>query len=612
MTDHAPTTVAVSASLLLTNAPTILHGDSGSGKSWQATELADYIWERSGELFGTKHRRVLRYIAVDSGGYPARVAAMARYGVIELWRCRNHRDPTGTCEYMTRGFWPAVIDQTTGLADDDVPLVPPVLSEFTQVCPTCQTPVARVTLPEQLIARKCRCGAIVPATSVRTVKRPNPAFAHVGGLFIDGLTSMQDWIGVELSEMQAHGTLKGEQAALGGVVESAGLKFAGTNRAQIGFAQLRAQIWCANAATIPGVIVPTHFTALEDRGGDESKQPIYGPKIAGSARTYMVPQWVGHCLFLSKVDNPAFGDGKEYRLYFTDARFADEGYVPHLAKTRAEPGTFPEFWNDLDTDGVTALPPGTWVSLKRFYRRLDEALDTLDQTFAARYANVAAERHQPEEAVLAITPVEHSAVGAVASAVAAISAAIDVVDAATGAGPTPGLPASATPAVTPIATAPPARRGRPRRSDPPRVVPPVAAAADEAPVEVAPVEVAPVEVAPVEVAPATPAEVEPPLPFTPDAHEAPADSTIDAASDRPRWEALAAPAAPPAAAPPSTPATAAPPAASRPAALPQAAPRRPRGLPTVAPGPRVQSSQAQGVTLPPPVARPDAAPPKLA
>jgi hypothetical protein len=155
----------------------------------------------------------------------------------------------------------------------------------------------------------------------------NPDFRRVGGIFIDGLTSWNDWIMGDMAQRTATQQLSGEKTALGGTIESDGLIFGSNNRAHYGFAQIRSQFWLTNLTTIPNLILPPIMTALEDRGSDEKNALVYGPKIAGSAKTYAIPSWVGNCLRTAVVRG-------EWRLYLRTHAFPEEGGIPHFAKIR--------------------------------------------------------------------------------------------------------------------------------------------------------------------------------------------------------------------------------------------------------------------------------------
>ena len=157
-----------------------------------------------------------------------------------------------------------------------------------------------------------------------------------------------------------------KRTALGGKVSSGDMQFGGSNRAHYGQAQLRAEEWILDSTAIPGLVAPPVWTALEQRANDrDSKLPVYGPKIAGAAKTSDVPSWVGNCLGTRIFINEK-GE-KEWRLYLSEYREDDN--VPHLCKTRAAPGTMEEFLTDGPDDA-----PFTKFNLGYFFEQLDLAL----------------------------------------------------------------------------------------------------------------------------------------------------------------------------------------------------------------------------------------------
>lgn len=360
-----------------------------SGKSTLAATAAEYIHERSTELFGTApaSRRIMRLYSADPGGYPTRVQALVKFGLIEVWQMRNHAAPFAACELASLGYWPTTIDRLSGRAPASVKLLPPVIPSFHLHCPKGHLikTVHIEALIKPSVCPTCAAPVALQQLQVKREQALNPDFLRVGGIFVDGLTSWSDWIMGDMAQRVAHNKLGGEASALGGVIESDGMVFGQNNRAHFGFAQVRAQFWCSNLATIPHLILPPIMTALEDRGSDESKSPIYGPKIAGSAKTYQIPSWVGNCLRTAVVKNDAGVD--EWRLYLRQHSFAHEGHIPHLAKTRSESAELPEYLADVD-ESRRPLPRFSRFSLNYFFRLLDSALATTLSDYERKYQTV--------------------------------------------------------------------------------------------------------------------------------------------------------------------------------------------------------------------------------
>ena len=187
---------------------------------------------------------------------------------------------------------------------------------------------------------------------------------------------MQAWIMTDLGQRTAHGELKGEETALGGKIQSGDMVFGGSNRSHYGQAQLRAEDWILDSTAIPDLVVPPFWTALEQRANDrDTKLPVYGPKISGSARTADVPSWVGNCLGTRIAINE--GGVKEWRLYLSEWR--EEDGIPHLCKTRAMPGVMPEYL----TDGGDF----SQFSMGHLFELLDDALEKTMKDAEEEYAD---------------------------------------------------------------------------------------------------------------------------------------------------------------------------------------------------------------------------------
>lgn len=93
------------------------------------------------------------------------------------------------------------------------------------------------------------------------------------------------------------------------------------------------------------------WTALVGKGEDRERITVFGPQLAGSAKTAEIPSWFHHCLHINKeryVDVPtklntsANGQEKEgYVLWFQKHTNGQDG-VPYLAKIRLLPELVPK------------------------------------------------------------------------------------------------------------------------------------------------------------------------------------------------------------------------------------------------------------------------------
>lgn len=99
-------------------------------------------------------------------------------------------------------------------------------------------------------------------------------FDDVRAVFYDGLTSMLAWEMRDLGHRAGRMELKGEEAAIGGKVSSGDLKFGGSTRSHVGFAQARGEELVHVTLGIPNLVVPPIFTMLthEDTGVNERRR----------------------------------------------------------------------------------------------------------------------------------------------------------------------------------------------------------------------------------------------------------------------------------------------------------------------------------------------------
>ena len=346
------------------NAVTAIWGDSGSGKTALVCTAIEYTWE-------TFHK-VTRYYAGDLGGYGNKLLSLARLGLVEIWNLSNHVDKFETVELATLGYWPEqILDRENGYADPYVKLVAPQLRKYTVFCANGHATLT-VDQKSQLAMFQAQCPTckdMVTLTNCAKVTEQvtrSRGFKHVGGYVYESGTSLQELIMGDMADRAGRDELGGEKGAINKIV-SGSLVFGSNNRAHYGFAQTRGRQWIANARTIPDQVVPAIFTFLADRGSDQANAPVYGPKIAGGAKTGDVPSWVGNCIHTERVKDQA-GTGEVWRAWLQGHRNPAEGNILYLAKHRAEPGTFVEPYLQ---DGPQQQPFTTF-SLGYFFRKIDE------------------------------------------------------------------------------------------------------------------------------------------------------------------------------------------------------------------------------------------------
>lgn len=313
-------------------AATLIYGDTGAGKTTLLATFAKWVWK--------KFHAPTRLVAADPGGYSDDVLALVRLGIIEVWRIYT-RDPEGqkglpseTLVRACQGWWPIEIDPATG---------------------------------------QCPLGVPISAPS------PDQRFA----IAFDGLSGMQEWSMTDMGHRAAQGTLGGEGSNMK-TVQSGDLKLGVGNRASVGFTQGKARDWVLSSLSIPNLVCPPVFTALELKVLDsDTKLPLYGPKIAGQAKTTDVPAWfgatLGVCIARDEKGRP------QWRLYLRDYYYPDGDRTPHKAKIRAsaalpteELAKLPDYLADAADD-----PPLTRFNLGYLFDTLEEIRrGTLDRAAA--------------------------------------------------------------------------------------------------------------------------------------------------------------------------------------------------------------------------------------
>jgi hypothetical protein len=352
------------------NSSTLIMGPSGSGKSALLGTLAEYVWET--------YKLVTLIYSTDGGGFPAKVQALAQKGIIRLWRMRTRDLPDGslsfeTCMRAAQGWWPKSIDPRTGETAPGVQMIPPITERYDMSCPNGHL-VKSVPFQSLLTPTLCpTCRVMADKTSMKVQKTAHrtKGFEQVGAVAYDGISSMLSWMMSDMGQRAGRLELKGEEAAIGGKVISGDMKFGGTTRSHVGFAQSRAEELVLNSLGIPFLVVPPTFTSLTLETDDEGGLSIRGPKLAGRAKTDEAPQWFGNCLEPMVVKDER--DRRVFRLYLSE--FIDQAGVRHLVKNRADPGILPDFLEDPPLEkGSEAQTAFTNFNLGVFFRLLDEGL----------------------------------------------------------------------------------------------------------------------------------------------------------------------------------------------------------------------------------------------
>lgn len=351
------------------NAVTGIYGDSGTGKSTLAQTAVEYAW--------TRYRKISRYVIIDPGGFGNKLLRLIRLGIAQVYNPTNHVEPFETMEDLSLGYWPETIeDPYTGYAAPDVKLVPPQETTWGVYCPQDHL-VKTVRDKRALNGFSIQCPTCKLVTTPQNWRRVeelttrSPWIKHVGLYIFDSGTAAEDWV---MEDMAARAAKADPNIKDGNALSGTGARivtpkyaFGANTQQHYGFAQNRIRQWIKNSRTIPGQVLPAIFTFLELRATDDAKNvAIFGPKIAGNAKTSDVPSWLGNCLHTSKeLDQKGRPEHRLWLVNHTDAG----SIVPHLAKTRAEPGTLPPYLADGPDEA-----PFTRFSLGYFFDQLESAL----------------------------------------------------------------------------------------------------------------------------------------------------------------------------------------------------------------------------------------------
>lgn len=362
------------SSNIATNAVLLLSGPSGSGKSSLVATYAEYLWET--------YKKKLRLYTCDQGGFPLRVELRVKQKLIEVWRMRTRIGAGGeglieeTCALASKGWWPRQVDSHgTGDSPEAVPLVPFFSSSFILVCAKGHQ-VKKEQSPVNLAPAPCAiCNVQVTLANGRVERASVANFPHIGGFAFDGVSSMSSWVLQALRNRRGSGGLSGGEKSAIGKFKSGDISFDGNNRADWGFAQGQAEEWLGNSISIPGFNVPPLWTALESLDESPSRTPVWGPMIAGNAKTAIAPQWAGNYIGCQQV--VGVKGEKEWRLYLSSYIGMDG--VEHKYKVRVDPGYLPEYLSDREGES-----PLTTFNLGVFFGLLNQAFEKGmgDQRFA--------------------------------------------------------------------------------------------------------------------------------------------------------------------------------------------------------------------------------------
>ena len=472
----------------LANAVTAIYGLSGSGKSSLLDTAVEYCWQH--------FQKIAMIYAADLGGFGSKRLALIRAGLAIVYDPRNHIDPFATMEACSHGAIPAYLlpgggatadERERGYAPPDCELIMPHRKRYTiqsangeQIAQGYDIPTAQ-TLVQQ------HAGSQLLTEIVQS-----HGFERIGMYGYDSGTALNEWGMTDLQAQSAAGLLPsggsgGSALGSADALRSGAYVFGTSSKAMFGFLQQRSYGWIANIRSIPNQVVPPVMTFMVEmsKGDDESGgQPVFGPKIAGNARTSSVPGWVGNCTHATR--EPGADGLMHYRLWLVNhVDPKDPRGVPYLAKQRGTPLDMPEYLEDQPGEA-----PWTTCSLGYLYAKLDSQVVAIEAQLRAKFPNTPGlpmtASAAPEVVMrsVASAPMPVGALGLRPSTVAPLP----------GAQPTPSLPAKrglrvsagAPPAPVLLSPAPPPAPSAPGATGAATTAPtapqPIVAAATDAPV----------------------------------------------------------------------------------------------------------------------------------
>lgn len=344
---------------------TLVIGISGAGKTSLSATFSEYLWDT--------YKQILLLYSCDGGAFPTVVQKRVKQGLIRVWRMRT-RSAQGlafeTCYLGSKGYWPKVINPTTGESAPAVELVPGVTTTYRLFDPEGHLlkTVPSASLIRPTYCSTCKAMIDTAAMTVTEIATQTPGFEQVGGVYFDGLTSMSSWFMGDLDERAGRGELGGEKSAIGGTIKSGDLKFGGNSRAHFGFAQTRIQQIVHNSLSIPSLSEGPVFTALTHEVEEGGQLPVVGPRLAGSAKTDEAPQWFGN-VFEARAGQDSKGKHVR-RLYLKE--FIDGENRRHLLKNSSS-GRLPDL---LEDPAYGEGPMFSQFNLGLVFRLLDQDLET--------------------------------------------------------------------------------------------------------------------------------------------------------------------------------------------------------------------------------------------
>lgn len=288
----------------------LIWGPTESGKSGLLATAARGYYQAT--------KRKVRLVTAESAQSGSQLAGLIAEGIVQPWFLDNRADtPFERIYQACLGYWP--IDPNEPLS----PLVPAFTYRYEAKCDKCgkllygsEAPAKDVNL---LTCKPCQLPAIQ-----RTIRVPNErnGIQEIGMYLFEGLTEFSEMMMKDMSRRVAMGeAMTGEKQ--GGEVairfRDGDLWIGGNTQGQYGTAQSQIKSRVDESKHLLGVDYVI-WTAVEGMDTDEKNKrtgKVFGPKIAGNAKTGDVPRWFGPTLGTRKVPQHGTMKGDEYRLYLS-------------------------------------------------------------------------------------------------------------------------------------------------------------------------------------------------------------------------------------------------------------------------------------------------------
>lgn len=343
---------------------TLIIGVSGAGKTSLLETFAMYLWETYGQI--------LLLYSWDGGAIPTGIQKRIRQGIIRFWRARTRSAPGLALETLalaTKGYWPQRIDPATGETAPSIDLVAPIQSTYALSCDKGHL-IKTVPLASLIVPSQCpTCNVMIPVVALQVTEatKRTKGFDLVGGVAYDGISSMAQVVMDDMDRMRGIAQIGGEKSSFGGAIHSGSVNYGGNNRADVGFAQSRAQQWVANSLSIPNLKESPVFTGLSTEGSDKGGLTIIGVDLPGQAALTQAPQWFGNIV---EADAMQDENGKKHFVLRTTP-FTDKEGRRHLLKTSASPNGIP---TELIDPPLGEGEPFTNFNLGKVFKLLDADL----------------------------------------------------------------------------------------------------------------------------------------------------------------------------------------------------------------------------------------------